>query len=333
MEILKIETINPIPVLDELLDRMLNTESSDYLHLGHTKINNLDGAARAVLGLRVLGVNEHFLPAILKIMGIRSVTFNSYADPRPILSLNKMLEDKTGMDKIKEILNDKEALELIKVFFKNCKTVAFDDWIDSSINSEIWQALLDKVISTLDKDGFEFIFYLGDTSKKIPSEVDRIMGIITEFSKYGQVTLALDEKEAVHLWEIINGEQPGILYANQQSELFKKKYISLYNTIEVANILIYSTNSAMLFSNGLQFEISRQTVDPVSEISFQARDNFIAGFASGLLMNLDLVSCLTLGLIVFGGNGGLDDSEDDHIRLPNYLRKWISDLDQVTLKS
>ncbi|MGA9652171.1 hypothetical protein [Pedobacter sp.] len=326
MEILKMETDSPVSTLHQLLDRMHQVESSLNLHLGHSKINSIESTNSALLGLRVLGVNEHFFPGMLRAMGIRSVTFDSQTDPRPMLALNKMMEDANGKIDVKKLIGSKEALELMKMFLRSCRTVAFDDWVSNEESAEIWELFLFQIIADLDQSRLEFVFYMGDPRTKDALEVEQMLKIMDAFSAYGKVTLALDRDEANHLWEIVNEVDISISSMHEQLDGNKKRYLSLFNTLGVNNLLVYSPDHAMLFSTGLQLEISRRKAPLRDEISLNARDHFIAGFTSGLLMNLEMASCLTLGLIVFGSNGAYNSMEDEHIRLSNYVREWISEL-------
>jgi hypothetical protein len=324
METLKIHKESLLSSLSELLTLMQTGNNTGQLHLGHAQAVQAPDGKRSPLGLRVLGINEHFLPGILKAMGIRGVTFDHLADPRPILSLNKIFEDSDGIT-IADLINKQESLELLRLFFYNCKTIAFDDWVENPINASIWQLLLAKIIAPIGKDQLDFIFYLGDPEKRGSLEIHEVMGVMLAFSEYGQVTLALNESEAIHLWDILNSRPIKKVETLSQPLLQENKFASLFNALGIANLLIYSTKHAMLVSNSLQIEVSRKLVNSSTEISLDARDHFIAGFASGLLMKFDLISCLTLGLTVFGSNGDII-KEDESVRLSNYLREWIAEL-------
>jgi hypothetical protein len=91
--------------------------------------------------------------------------------------------------------------------------------------------------------------------------------------------------------------------------------------------LIYSADDAILYSEEQQFVLLRKIVDHRIEIGKYARDNFIAGFSIGLLLNLDISHCIALGLIVFGAYGENTETPDQSALLA-YIERWIADLDK-----
>jgi hypothetical protein len=93
----------------------------------------------------------------------------------------------------------------------------------------------------------------------------------------------------------------------------------------VDQLLIYSVNDALVYSEDQQFVLTRKVVDYNIEIAKDARDNFIAGFTIGLILQLDIRYCIALGLIVFGSRGE-NNSSPDKDDLLAYIEKWIIDL-------
>jgi hypothetical protein len=318
METIEIQQQSLRHILLQLLEEMDGSERNGQLHLGHARQGNNPDVQRKVLGLRVLGLSEHFLPAVLKAMGIRNITFDQLTDPRPILSLNKVFQDNTNKP-IAELIANQEALMLLGLFFKNCRTIAFDDWVGSPMYPMIWQLLLDQVIAPLGKQQLDFIFYLGDPRSHQQLELAEVIGLMRAFSNYGKVTLALEETEALSLLEL--------LYPMEKSQNSHPSdpFLALWQVLGISGLLIYSTQSARLLSTDLQLVLSRRHADIAVERSADARDHFIAGYASGLLKEMDQASSLALGLAVFGSNGE-QSPLDEHNRLPEYLRRWITAL-------
>nr|GEY94536.1 hypothetical protein [Tanacetum cinerariifolium] len=96
--------------------------------------------------------------------------------------------------------NVSETIYLSRALFRQCRTVAFDDWSALGAASELWDGLLMDVIKPLGRQDIEFIFYLGDSRQKLSFQVDEVLDIISDFAQHGQVTFALDEDEALKLW-------------------------------------------------------------------------------------------------------------------------------------
>ncbi|HJP63088.1 MAG TPA: hypothetical protein VJ844_06575 [Mucilaginibacter sp.] len=315
------EIKNTGPILSDLLTAVhsFNAEKHVYISSG---ISGEKSASRS--SLSAFGIKESPLPGVLNILGIRSLTLNSIHDLDVLSRLN--VAAPTAMEKhVWDFFKDDEVIRELKSLFSNCRTIAFDDWATISGASVLWDGLLTDVIKPLGKTDLEFIFYLGDPMKKLSFEVDEALDIISTFSLHGKVTFALDENEAVNLWMKLNGVQPGTEIAEQSSSDLKKKYFSIFRTISVAQLLIYSADDAILYSDNQQFVLSRKKVDHNIEIASDARQNFIAGYSIGSLMRLDIGHCIALGLIVFGCHGELQ-SEPERKDLYSYIQSWIRDL-------
>jgi sugar/nucleoside kinase (ribokinase family) len=95
----------------------------------------------------------------------------------------------------------------------------------------------------------------------------------------------------------------------------------------VDTLLIYSVNDALVYSEEQQFILTRKVVDHDLEVAKDARDNFIAGFTVGLILQLDIRYCIALGLIVFAAHGE-NSSNPDKDDLLAYTEKWIVDLNK-----
>jgi hypothetical protein len=216
-----------------------------------------------------------------------------------------------------------EVIAALRSLFKHCKTVAFDDWSGMVAGSDLLDGLLSDVIKPLGKTNIEFIFYLGDPTQRLSFQVDEVLDIISDFSLHGKVTFALDENEALKLWSVLNGIHADALSADQNFVDLRKKYFSLFRTMSIPRLLVYSANTVLLFSEAEQFVLSRKMVDHSTEIAPDARQNFIAGFSGGLLLHLDIAHCIALGLVVFGCCG-----EPKTTSLEEYINNWVSDLER-----
>jgi hypothetical protein len=267
------------------------------------------------------------LPGILNILGIRSLTLNSIHDLDAVFRLDVATPAVVSEKYILDFFKDDTVIKELRSIFGNCRTIAFDDWATLSGASGLWDALLTDIIKPLGKIDLEFIFYLGDPMKKLSFEVDEILDIISAFSAHGKVTFALDENEAIKLWMILNGVQQGTEVAEQSSADLKKKYFSIFRTMNVTRLLIYSANDAIVYSDGEQFALSRKRVAQNIEIASDARQNFIAGYSIGALMRLDIGHCIALGLIMFACLGELK-STPERKDLCDYIQNWMQDLEK-----
>jgi len=300
------EIKNTAPILADLLTVIdnFNIEAPVYVSPGES--------------LGEFGIKQLPLPGILNILGIRSLTLNSSQGLQALSRLN-VIASTVEMAKDSEVIKDLQSL------FRDCHAIAFDDWATLSEASVAWDGLFNDVIKPLGRTDQEYIFYLGDAMRKLSFEVDEALDLISTFSLYGKVTVALDENEAINLWMILNGVQPGTVVAEQSFSDLKRKYFSIFRTMNIANLLIYSANDAILYSDDEQFVLSRRKVDHSIEIASDARQNFIAGYSLALLMRLDIGHCIALGLIVFGSRGELKPGSERK-NLCAYIQSWIQDL-------
>ncbi|WPU90926.1 hypothetical protein SNE25_16525 [Mucilaginibacter sabulilitoris] len=319
------EVKNADPILRDLLGAINDVKVAGSLCISRLQSDDESNAGTTDSLLGVLGLKASRLPEIANILGIRSITTNTLHDFEALSKLNVALPSGEIERYVWAFFKDDAVIEELRSLFRNCSTVAFDDWANMTGASLLWNGLLTDVIKPLGRKDLEFIFYLGDSSKKLSFEVDEAVDIISAFSNYGKVTLALDDNEALRLWMVLNGVKKNSSFEEETPSDLKKKYISLFRTMKVAQLLIWSGNDVLLFSEQEQFIISRKQVDPGIEMSPDARRNYSTGFSIGLLMQLDITHCILLGLIVYASFGELKACPQ-LTDLTEYIQRWIDDL-------
>jgi len=279
----------------------------------------------AAASLSSLGIREAQLPDTLNMLGIRSLTLSAPHNLDALSKLSLTLPAGQIAERALTFFSSNAVIEELRSLFRDCHTVSFDDWATLHGASALWDGLLTNVIKPLGKSDLEFIFYLGDPERKHSFEVDEAIDIISDFSKHGKVTLALDENEAVKLWMVLNGVDNDTTATRLSLADRKKNYFSLFRTMNLAHLLIWSADDVILFSNEQQFMLSRKHGDLTMEMSPDARQNFIAGYSLGQVMHLDVAHCILLGLVVFASFGKLkkDPEVED---LSKYIQQWIEDL-------
>jgi hypothetical protein len=324
MQVYNVEVNNVLPILTDLVEAIRNFNDPQNIYLSRTCDSSVPESG---ILKKAFGIKETKLPEFLTNLGVRSLTLSSpYAEEALSGYTVDIEEGGNKRNRWSEIKSEELVYDLSKLF-QACRTIAFDDWANVANSSDLWSGLLSDVIRPLQKKDLNFIFYLGDPAEKLSYQVDEILDIISEFSKHGRVTFCLDESEAVKLWMVLNGEHAdSALKTFTQGEL-KRKYFSIFRTMAVDQLLIYSANDALVYSEDQQFILTRKVVDHEIEVAKDARDNFVAGFTVGLIMRLNIKYCIALGLIVFGSHGenNSNPSKDD---LLAYIEKWIIDLNK-----
>jgi hypothetical protein len=176
--------------------------------------------------------------------------------------------------------------------FSSCRIIEFANWAEVDNASGLWDGLYTDVIKPLKTRDFQFIFHLGDITKRLVFEVDEILDIVGDYSSHGRVTLMLDDYEADKLWSRLNG----VLTSDFRPQEAKEKYRFLFNTMNIDVLLILHSNRAELFSRDWQFDLAGRSLVGIREPN--ARVRFSVGYQLGLLLQLEIPHCIALGLIV-----------------------------------
>jgi hypothetical protein len=332
MEPLNLEILNPGPILTDLKIQLQAPAVSPHSYLRRPTTSGSPDFSIWDFGINPFGIRESALPEVLQLMGIRSLTLNATQDLSPLYRLSGGIPH-TGneADKWRYLTSD-AVTNVMQPFLVNCRAIAFHDWASLSGASDLWNSLLRDAIRPVGTQGLEFIFYLGDALTHRSFQVEEAIDIIAGFSAYGQVTIALDEDEAIKLWMVLNGVHDYDSVVNQTFPDLKKKFVSIFRTIHIDRLLVYSATQAMLFTQHTQLLLARKKVAPTLEVAPEAREHFIEGFCIGLARQMDIVRCVALGLIVFGSRSetGRAAERFDVARQQffDYIDQWADDLQQ-----
>jgi hypothetical protein len=324
MKTTSIEIKDTETVLSGLLENLKGANISGKVYLSGLENKELPNTAAGYTN--AFGVNEQQLPQILQQLGVRSITLDE-AYNLDVFSGLKVEIPNAGTEQHKwRYFRTLTVLQALRGIFANCHSIAFDDWSNVAGSSDILDGLLNDVIKPTGKKDIEYIFYLGTPLERHSFLIEEALDIITDFSFHGKVTFALDENEAAELWAVLNNDVVGTA-AKSLNDL-TTRYLSIFNRMKIARLLIYSVDTVILFSKQGQFCMARKTVAHDTEIGPDARQNFITGFNTGLLLNLDASYCIALGLITFGtyDKTGKRPMRGDFL---GYINSWLGDLQAV----
>ncbi|CAN5595442.1 hypothetical protein BH09BAC4_BH09BAC4_02020 [soil metagenome] len=325
MEVTDLEILNASPILVDLRAILQTLDVSANIYLNRPRSHTLVDAAETVHINNLLGVQEYILPEILQLLGIRSITLSGQYDLTQLASLQIDLGINPDERNLQQYLKNDAIVGGLRALFQQSRTIAFDDWSTMPAASNVWNTLSTNVIKPIGRKDLELIFYLGDPQTKLSFQVDEALDIIGDFSRYGQITFVLDEQEALHLWRKLNGVHQDISTTDQPFPDLKRKYTSIFRTMNIGRLLIYSTSHTTLITTTKPFILTHNHTTSTIEMAADARQNFIEGFSLGLLLELDMPQCLALGLIVFGSFGeqsGIPEQKD----LLAYIDHWIDEL-------
>ncbi|CAN5292646.1 hypothetical protein BH09BAC4_BH09BAC4_06660 [soil metagenome] len=325
MEASDISILNAGPILSELRTTLQTLDVSTSVYLQQTRNHTPHDSPILSPVRNLLGINQYVLPQLLQRLGIRSLTVSTQYELSQLTNFSVDMPEGHDERNLWHYLKTGPLLAELTSLFAHCQTIAFDDWSNLAAASDVWSGLLSHVIKPIGRKDLEFIFYLGDSQRKLSFQVDEALDVIGDFSFYGQVTFALDEPEALHLWRLLNGIHQDTPLTDQSFPDLKRKYVSLFRTMNITRLLIYSATNALLFSRNQPFALARQKVPATIEMAPDARQNFIEGFSLGLLLKVDMPQCLALGLIVFGSYGDQPASPAQPDLLA-YVDRWLDDL-------
>lgn len=136
-------------------------------------------------------------------------------------------------------------IEQFSAIFSSWPVIEFPDWAGVSNASDFWDGLYKDVVKPLKKRDIQFIFHLGDVSKKRSFEIDEALDIMGDYSSYGKVMLKLDSHEADCLWCKLNGHESGTFFDRGASE---ERYRLLFKTMSIDSLLVVEGGRALQFS-------------------------------------------------------------------------------------
>jgi hypothetical protein len=272
------------------------------------------------------------IPAYITELGIRSLILNSMSDGLALSDQYLTTPDSQNISQYKwHRYKNEKVIDDLKTLFTNCDVISFADWSDIYGASDLWDGLLLDIIKPLFKKQFEFVFYLGDPTKRLVQEVDEILDIISGFSLYGQVTLVLDPDEASKLWMVLNGYDPGMSLSTLRLPSPGEKYRSIFNTMNINHLLICGVDRTLSFSKQGQFELVNRSHNN-ARIAKDGRDIFNAGYCLGLQLQLVISQCVALGLAACGSFME-DGINPDQNALLSYTKRWMAELGSSTKNS
>jgi hypothetical protein len=211
------------------------------------------------------------------------------------------------------------GIEALKNLFSQSRVIPFSDWTGVHHAADLWYGLLADVIRPMARNDWEFIFYLGNPANRHFFDVDEILDVMGSFTRNGNVTLALDEREAWGVWSVLFGGKDLPEFGMQDPDA-KGRYRALFQTLDIRRLIIYSETHAALVMQNTYFEIARPPV-PADMHHEHERDNFIEGYALGLKTGMEPAQCLILGIATAGSISGAQPAK---AAVRDFLSGWLN---------
>ena len=313
---------NTHAVLSELLGSLQKMGDAIDFYFDHVKEGEILNPFLARGGVNSMGSSEALPPEFFNRFGIHRLILDSphgrlsFSEKDFIDIINKNATSFRWRDLKTDLM-----IEDLKMLFENCQIVEFANWSDFENVSDIWDNLRRDIIMPLRRNDFDFVFYLGDTAKKMTFEVDEILDIISSYSLRGRVTLVLDEQNAVNMWEMRYGQSSHA--KNSTSAGLKEKCRCLFDLMDISHLIIDSFPATLSFSRQSQFEI---TPEKRFETLGRGRKYFDVGYILGLILKNDLLHSIILGMAVsevYAEKGCKPDSK----MLIDYIEKYKGEIE------
>jgi hypothetical protein len=197
--------------------------------------------------------------------------------------------------------------------------VALVNWTMIPNMTAILRDLVEQVMPKLPPQAADgkriFFFDLSDPEKRSREDLLEVLGIISRFCEFGQVTLGLNLKEAQRV-----DAELGFAARGESGEDLCTMAADIRRLLNLTTVIVHPRESAACATaEGTCWIPGPYTATP--RITTGAGDHFNAGFAQGQLLGLDPEACLCMGVCTSGHyvrtavSPGLDEIEE-------FLANW-----------
>ncbi|MFL5745705.1 MAG: hypothetical protein ACJ751_13625 [Niastella sp.] len=209
------------------------------------------------------------------------------------------------------------SIDALTKYLSNCSIIQFADYVSVKDAAGFWDGLFADVIKkAIDKQTMEFIFQLGDITGRRVFEVDEVLDVIGQYSKYGKVSLVMDEQEGLKLWDLLCG----INYEPSP----KEKFQLMFGTMTIDFLLIFYNNGVLLCTKEGQFDFAGRSWNNIHTYP-HSREFFLTGYRLGLSLRLTIPHAIVLGLAV-SGTYRATASIPTSGTLLTYINEWVSNI-------
>lgn len=252
------------------------------------------------------------IPANLISLGAPAETIAlEFGDGKLILSDVKAFED-LGWKRVRNTV----GLERLKERFEKHELLAMVGWSNLPLANDLLAGILEHLLPSCSRRSWDFFFDLADPTAKPPERIREMVATIGAFSKFGAVTLGVNENEAIFLYQIhFEGETP-------PSDL-KELGARLFEQLAIDSLVIHPIDRALLVTaDGVVEQMGKVIAAP--KIQTGAGDNLNAGYCLGLSLGVSARACLIAAIANSGAYVSLGHSPTKK-ELRDYLHNWLQE--------
>lgn len=172
--------------------------------------------------------------------------------------------------------------------------VGFVNWTMLTSMNDTWTAILKDVCPKLTGARRKIFFDLADPEKRTKADILKALSLITEFEKFFDVILGLNEKEAYEI-----GGHLGLNTSDHSPEGLLKLAKEIHARIKVNTVVVHPVHYALAVSAN-DAAIVEGPFTPKPLITTGAGDHFNAGFCLGKLLEFDNTKAVLTGVSTSG---------------------------------
>ena len=191
-------------------------------------------------------------------------------------------------------IKERYGLEKFTTKFGSAELVGFVNWTMLTHMSEIWASVLKEICPKLKGPRRKLFVDLADPEKRTNEDILGALELISQFQKYFDVILGLNEKESLEI-----GKNLGLKIDNHSPEGLQKLCREIHLRIRVDTVVVHPTAFA-LASGPDGISIVNGPFAPKPKITTGAGDHFNSGFCLGKLLGFPTSQCLLTGVTTSG---------------------------------
>jgi sugar/nucleoside kinase (ribokinase family) len=193
--------------------------------------------------------------------------------------------------------------------------VGFVNWTMLTYMSDIWSAVLKEICPSLKGPRRKLFIDLADPEKRTQADILRALEFVTEFQKYFDVVLGLNEKEGGEI-----GKNLGLKTTDHSPEGLQQLCQQIHARVRVDTVIVHPTAYALASGPDGESRVEGPFT-PKPKITTGAGDHFNSGFCLGKLLGFSTERSLLTGVTTSGFyvRTGQSPTIPD---LANMLRKW-----------
>lgn len=178
--------------------------------------------------------------------------------------------------------------------FGSSDLVGFVNWTMLTYMSDLWESLQKEICAGLKSPRRKIFFDLADPEKRKPEDIRRALGLISNFEKYFDVILGLNEKEAYEIGKVL-----GLNLTAQTPECLSQLAREIWRQLKINTLVVHPVTYALAVSDD-KVDLVEGPFVAKPLITTGAGDHFNSGFCLGKLLGLNNAESVLTGVATSG---------------------------------